>query len=319
MAVSGHGGRSVLQPRPESARRRLDLVDDEEAGEHGAAVEDHQLAVAHVHGVVRGRGGALALAVARVVGGADAAGDDAAHQHRPSPHRGGGGGGAGVRGAAAGKRAHGRGRRAEAAGGDARAEHAAGTGGAALEPHHLIAVGAAPRRGAARAGRRRPRLLEPRHRARRAADAEQRLHRRRRRRRQLRGPRASPSGREDQLHDPPRRVALRQLRHREERRAYGRRRRRGQRLGARVVRHRLGLLLGPRARRGLLGRGRRDGGVGHGVGGPAAERAHPRRRHWPSPRQLRVWAFGAGALGGDGLTGGVVMVAADGCLLFGCY
>ena len=40
MAVSGHDGRSVLQPGPESARRRLDLVDDEEAGEHGAAVED---------------------------------------------------------------------------------------------------------------------------------------------------------------------------------------------------------------------------------------------------------------------------------------
>jgi hypothetical protein len=46
MAVSGHDGRSVLQPGPESAWRRLDLVDDEEAREHAAAVEDHQLAVA---------------------------------------------------------------------------------------------------------------------------------------------------------------------------------------------------------------------------------------------------------------------------------
>jgi hypothetical protein len=55
MAVSGHDGRSVLQSGPESARRRLDLAEAAEAREHAAAVEDHQLAVAHVHGVVRRR------------------------------------------------------------------------------------------------------------------------------------------------------------------------------------------------------------------------------------------------------------------------
>ena len=53
--------------------RRLDLVDDEEAGEHGAAVQDHQLAVAHVDGVVAG--GAVGMARGRVVCRVDAAGD----------------------------------------------------------------------------------------------------------------------------------------------------------------------------------------------------------------------------------------------------
>lgn len=145
----------------------LDLVDDEEAWEDGAAVEDDELAVAHVDGVViRGVAGMAVL----VLRGTDAAGDDAAHQHRPAARA---GAGAGVRGAAPGERAHRGVGGAEAAGGDARAEHPAGPR-AARHWNRIISLPSAPHRAAAPWARRRPGLLEPRHRPRAAVDAEHR-------------------------------------------------------------------------------------------------------------------------------------------------
>uniref|UniRef100_A0A8R7P4S2 Uncharacterized protein n=1 Tax=Triticum urartu TaxID=4572 RepID=A0A8R7P4S2_TRIUA len=295
------------------ARARLDLVDDEEAGEHGTAVQHDELAVAHVHGVVV-RGAVPERLRVVALRRPDAPGDDAAHQHGPA-NRAGRRRGSGVRGAAAGEGAHRGAGRAELAGGDASTEdaaHARARGRAALEAHHLVAVGAAPGRGAVRA-RRRPGLLEPCHSPRAAVHAEHRLHLRSRRG----GAGQVPAGREDELHHLPRRVALRQLRHGQERRARGRGRGPGRRheRGRRL----LGLLLGPRPRRlllpllpvppplparlprlprgrhrvpdvrrgaarrreerlGLLARGRRDDGVRHAVG-PAAEGPHPCRRH----------------------------------------
>ncbi|PNT67856.1 hypothetical protein BRADI_3g33005v3 [Brachypodium distachyon] len=206
---------TVVNGCARGARRGLDLVDDEEAGQHGAAVEDDELAAAHVDGVVLRL--VMMMMVSVVVRSADAPRDDAAHQHRPSARgrrRRGRGARVGVGGAAAGEGADRGAGRAEAAGGHAGAEDASragARGGPALEAHHLVAVGAAARRRAVRAGGR-PGLLEPRHCPRRAVHPEHRLHLRRR----VRG---GPPGREDQLHHPPRRVATRQLRHRQERRA----------------------------------------------------------------------------------------------------
>ena len=86
--------------------------------------------------MMRKQGSTARLVVVRLV---DAPGDDAAHKHRAAAR---GCAGAGVHGAAAGERAHRGAGRAEATGGDTRGEDAAG-GRAALEAHHLVAVGAA--------------------------------------------------------------------------------------------------------------------------------------------------------------------------------
>ena len=280
----------------------LQLVDDEEAWEHGAPIEHHQLAApADPDGVE-----VLVLAGRRCLRLRHAAGDDPAQEHGAAAGRGGAARRAGVRTAAAVERPDARGAvvlaaccRGRRRGGAVRRRRG--------EAHHLVAVGRAARGPAGPGAHRGAVVLEARHGARRVVHAEHHLHHARERaaagggggrsrspwRRRLwnrNRKRRRPRGEEDDLHHLPRRVPRRELGERRDRAERARRRRRRHsrrlRLGRLPLRRfgtRLGLGLGLRPAGGL---GRDD--VAEGVAGaPAASAAREERVELLGRRRCR--------------------------------
>jgi hypothetical protein len=317
---------------------QLQLVDDEEAGEHGAAVEHHQLAApANPYGVevlLSGRCGGVGAGPLR-----HAASDDPAQEHGAAAGR--GPARAGVRAAAAIERP------------DARAVLAGrrrGSGRGAVrrrrgEAHHLVAVGRAARGAAGPGAHRGAVVLEARHGARRVVHAEQHLHHRARERAAAAGGRSrwrrGPRGQEDDLHHLPRRVPGRELCERRDRAERARRRRRRHRHRLGLVGRlrfgawlRLGLGLGPAglgrdddvvegvagaptaasAREELLGRRRYSGGHVVGRHGLAVERPDP------APRRRRATAERWRLLGHEApRPGDAAVVVADGCAVLALW